>query len=127
MNRVGDRNKKPGRKGKTRVKDKQDQGTHKVKDRGREPITSNGLNEDQEIPGDMQILTKALNEGQSKAVKASPGPILVIAGPGTGKTRTLAYRTAYLINNTGVKPEEIKHTVIKSDNKTVVLPAIVSS
>ncbi len=42
---------------------------------------------------------QALNEEQRTAVKADPGPILVIAGAGSGKTRTLTYRVAYLMEN----------------------------
>jgi len=47
-----------------------------------------------------------LNDEQFAAVTAKPGPILVIAGAGSGKTRTLTYRVAYLIEN-GVEPENI--------------------
>ncbi|MBT8399257.1 MAG: ATP-dependent helicase [Rhodothermia bacterium] len=47
-----------------------------------------------------------LNEQQYAAATASGGPILVIAGAGTGKTRTLIYRVAYLVE-TGVRPERI--------------------
>ncbi|MEP7078740.1 MAG: ATP-dependent helicase, partial [Chthoniobacterales bacterium] len=47
-----------------------------------------------------------LNEQQLAAVTASPGPLLVIAGAGSGKTRTLIYRVAYLLEN-GVDPRNI--------------------
>jgi DNA helicase II / ATP-dependent DNA helicase PcrA len=47
-----------------------------------------------------------LNPDQYAAVTAKPGPILVIAGAGSGKTRTLTYRVAYLVEN-GVEPENI--------------------
>ena len=49
---------------------------------------------------------KELNEEQYAAVTAPPGPLLIIAGAGSGKTRTLTYRVAYLIEN-GVEPEHI--------------------
>jgi len=48
----------------------------------------------------------ALNEQQLAAVTADRGPVLVVAGAGTGKTRTLIYRVAYLVDS-GVRPEEI--------------------
>jgi len=47
-----------------------------------------------------------LNEQQYNAVTSINGPQLIIAGAGTGKTRTLVYRVAYLVEN-GVKPESI--------------------
>ena len=47
-----------------------------------------------------------LNEGQHAAVTAMDGPLLVIAGAGTGKTRTLVYRVARLVD-LGVDPQSI--------------------
>jgi ATP-dependent DNA helicase UvrD/PcrA len=47
-----------------------------------------------------------LNEQQYAAVTAPPGPLLVIAGAGSGKTRTLTYRVAYLLEN-GIDPSNI--------------------
>ena len=47
-----------------------------------------------------------LNAEQYEAVSAPPGPVLVIAGAGSGKTRTLTYRVAWLVEH-GVDPERI--------------------
>jgi DNA helicase-2/ATP-dependent DNA helicase PcrA len=50
--------------------------------------------------------TAELNQQQLAAVTASLGPLLVIAGAGSGKTRTLTYRVAYLLEN-GIDPRNI--------------------
>src|SRR5215831_7252370 len=55
-----------------------------------------------------------LNEQQLAAVTAPPGPLLVIAGAGSGKTRTLTYRVAYLLEN-GIDPRKI--LLLTSTNK----------
>lgn len=47
------------------------------------------------------------NENQEEAIRTIDGPLLIIAGPGTGKTFTLVKRAVYLIVEENVKPEEI--------------------
>ena len=52
-------------------------------------------------------LLGGLNPDQRQAVTHGAGPLIIVAGPGTGKTRTLTHRIAYLIENRTVPPEQI--------------------
>ena len=56
---------------------------------------------------DFDTRYKTLNERQKEAVETIDGPLMVIAGPGTGKTELLSMRAAYILKTTDVTPQNI--------------------
>jgi DNA helicase II / ATP-dependent DNA helicase PcrA len=70
-------------------------------------IVKPALAADQQAAPSLDALIVALNAPQRQAVLAPPGPVLVCAGPGSGKTRVLTLRAAALIAHYGVAPNAI--------------------
>ena len=59
------------------------------------------------MPAELKRLLDDLNPPQREAVTAGDGPLLVLAGAGSGKTRVIAYRIAWLTGERGVSPRNL--------------------
>ena len=55
----------------------------------------------------MEKIIQSLNPQQQRAVKYTDSPSLILSGPGSGKTRVITHRIAFLIDNLGVSPTDI--------------------
>jgi len=53
------------------------------------------------------ISLSGLNDKQHEAAEVVEGPVLILAGAGSGKTRTITYRIAHMVDNLGIKADSI--------------------
>lgn len=73
---------------------------------GPDPVDNGLISEADDASRPASALLAALDADQRAAVAVRTGPLLIVAGPGTGKTRTLTHRIAYLVTEQGVPPEQ---------------------
>ena len=71
----------------------------------------------------MQSITESLNKQQAQAVTAEPKSALILAGAGSGKTRVLTSRIAYLLQQNMAHPSEILAVTFTNNRHGVRLPA----
>src|SRR5437899_1038852 len=69
--------------------------------------TFHSLGYNQSVPAGLERLLDDLNPAQREAVTYGEGPLLVLAGAGSGKTRVIAYRIAWLTASQGMSPRNL--------------------